>query len=59
LTEISSLFYAAYKEMNKSIEEGQKWIKGKIEKDYKKLSERSRVKYRNAFYVIINLLGIE
>jgi uncharacterized protein len=59
LTEISSLFYAAYKEMNKNIEEGQKWIKGKIEKDYKKLSERSKEKYRNEFCVIINLLGTE
>jgi uncharacterized protein len=59
LTEISSLFYAAYKEMNKSIEEGQKWIKEKIEKDYKKLSERSKKKYKNEFCVIINLLGTE
>ncbi|MDR2476754.1 MAG: HD domain-containing protein [Treponema sp.] len=58
LTEIGSLFYAAYKEMGKTIEEGQKWIKGKLEKDYKKLSERSKEKYKNEFDIIINLLEI-
>jgi uncharacterized protein len=56
LIEISSLFYAAYKEMGKSIEEGQKWIKEKLEKDYKKLSERSKEKYKNEFEVIIKAL---
>jgi uncharacterized protein len=59
LTEISSLFYAAYKEMNKTIEEGQRWIKGKLEKDYKKLSERSKEKYRKEFNIIIKLLELE
>jgi hypothetical protein len=52
LTEVSSLFYAAYKEMGKTIDEGQRWIKGKLEKDYKKLSERSKEKYRKEFDII-------
>ena len=56
LMEMPSLFYAAYREMNKTIEEGQKWIKGKLEKDYKKLSERSKEKYRKEFGIIIKLL---
>jgi uncharacterized protein len=56
LLEIGSLFFAAYKEMGKSIEEGQKWIKEKLEKDYKKLSERSREKYKNEFATIIKVL---
>ncbi|MDR2808783.1 MAG: HD domain-containing protein [Spirochaetaceae bacterium] len=56
LTEISSLFYAAYKEMGKSIEEGQKWIKEKIKKDYKKISERSKTKYKDEYETIIKLL---
>lgn len=56
LTEVSSLFYAAYKEMNMSIEKGQDWIKHKLEKDYIKLSERSREKYRNEFDTLIRLL---
>jgi uncharacterized protein len=56
LTEISSLFYAAYKEMDKTIEEGQEWIKRKLGKDYKKLSERSKEKYKKEFEIIIKLL---
>ncbi|MDR2150167.1 MAG: HD domain-containing protein [Spirochaetaceae bacterium] len=56
LTEIASLFYAAYKEMHKTIEEGQEWIKGKLEKDYKKLSERSKEKYKEEIETIIKLL---
>jgi uncharacterized protein len=55
--EIGSLFYAAYKEMGKSIEEGQEWIKKKIEKDYKKLSERSKIKYNDEFEAAITLLA--
>ncbi|MDR1867318.1 MAG: HD domain-containing protein [Treponema sp.] len=56
LTEIGSLFYAAYKEMGKTMEEGQKWIKRKMEKDYNKLSERSKLKYKNEFETVIKLL---
>ena len=56
LLEIGSLFYAAYKEMGKNIEDGQKWIKDKLEKDYKKLSERSKEKYKNEFEIIIKAL---
>jgi len=56
LTEVSSLFYAAYVQMKKSIEEGQKWIKKKLEKDYLKLSEKSREKYGNEFKVFIKIL---
>ena len=57
LLEISSLYYAAYKEMGKTIEEGQGWIKVKLEKDYKKLSEKSKEKYKKEFDMIIKLLG--
>jgi uncharacterized protein len=57
LTEISSLFYATYKEMNKTIEDGQNWVKTKLEKDYKKLSEKSKEKYKNEYNIILKLLG--
>jgi uncharacterized protein len=57
LLEIASLFYAAYKEMGKSIEEGQNWIREKLEKDYKKLSDRSKNKYKDEFDHAIQLLG--
>jgi uncharacterized protein len=56
LQEISSLFYVAYKEMGKNIEDGQKWVKNKLEKDYRKLSERSKEKYKNEFEIIIKAL---
>ena len=56
LQEIGSLFYAAYKEIGHSIEEGQEWIKEKLEKDYKKLSEKSKEKYKNEFEVIVRAL---
>jgi uncharacterized protein len=57
LTEISSLFYVAYKEMNKSIDNGQNWVKEKLEKDYEKLSNESKKRYKNEFELIIGLLG--
>jgi uncharacterized protein len=56
LTKISSLYYAAYREMGKTIEEWREWIKGKLEKDYKKLSEKSKEKYKKEFNMIIKLL---
>jgi len=56
ITEIGSLFYAAYKEMGKSIDEGQKWIKEKLERDFEKLSERGKERYKNEFDVIIKLM---
>jgi len=56
LLEIGSLFYAAYREMEKDIEEGQNWIKEKLEKDYKKLSEKSKEKYKKEFDIIIKIL---
>jgi uncharacterized protein len=56
LRALGSLFYLAYKERGKSIEEGQKWIKEKLEKDYKKLSDKSKEKYKNEFEVIIKTL---
>ena len=59
LLEIGSLFFAAYKEMGKSIDEGQKWIKEKLEKDFKKLSEKSKEKYGNNFKKMIAALDEE
>jgi uncharacterized protein len=56
LTEIASLFYAAYKEMNKTIDEGQRWVKEKMEKDYKKLSEKSKIKYKKEYETVIKIL---
>jgi len=56
LLEIGSLFYAVYKQMGKNIEDGQIWIKEKLEKDYRKLSEKSKEKYKKEFEIIIKAL---
>jgi hypothetical protein len=42
--------------LGKSIEEGQEWIKGKLEKDYLKLSAKSKEKYKNEFETVIRIL---
>jgi uncharacterized protein len=54
--EISSLFYFAYNRMEMSIDEGQEWVKNKLKKDYQKLSERSKMKYKNEFEIITKIL---
>lgn len=56
LKEISSLFYAAYVELGMNIEDGQRWIREKIIKDYRKLSAGSREKYKADFEYMIALL---
>ena len=56
LFEIGSLFYAAYKEMGKNLEDGQRWIKEKLEKDYKKLSKKGKEKYKNEFESVLKIL---
>lgn len=39
---IPSLFYLVYHEMNLSIEEGEEYLKKKLERDYNKLSDSTR-----------------
>jgi hypothetical protein len=57
--EVGSLFFAVYKEMGKGIDEGQKWIKEKLEKDFKKLSRKGKEKYGNNFKIMIEALDTE
>jgi uncharacterized protein len=49
MIEISSLYYVAYKEMNMSIDEGRNWISGKIDRDWKKMSQRSKELYEELY----------
>jgi uncharacterized protein len=56
---IGSLFYTAYMHMGKSMDEGQKWVKEKLEKDYVKLSEKSKEEYSNEFRTVIKILDTE
>ena len=57
MLEISSLFYAAYREMNMTIDDGRKWISGKIERDWHKMSGRSRMLYESTYRTIAELLS--
>ncbi|ULQ58580.1 HD domain-containing protein [Brucepastera parasyntrophica] len=57
LKECPSLFYSAYREMGMTIGEGKKWVREKLLRDYRKLSERSREKYRTEFEVLTGLLN--
>lgn len=54
--EISSLFYLVYKEQNLGIDEGVAWIKGKLERDWNKLSEQGKLKFKNRYTQILEVL---
>ena len=56
MTEISSLFYAAYIEMKMNIEDGKTWIRKKIQRDWEKMSEQSRSLYKLRFNAILEVL---
>lgn len=53
---IPNLLYLAYKEKNMGIEEGKEFVKNKLERSYKKLSDESKIfykeKYENAMKVL-------
>jgi uncharacterized protein len=55
LLEVPSLFYSVYKERGMTIEEGQAWVCRKLKKDFKKLSDRSKEKYREKYDTVIGL----
>ncbi len=57
IQEIGSLFYVAYKEMNMSIDDGIEWIKSKIQRDWNKMSEKGRRKFKKKYDEIIAILG--
>ena len=53
---IPSLFHLAFGERKMSLEDGTEFVKGKIERDYNKLSQRTREllteKYKNIIEVL-------
>ena len=53
---LSSLFYLAYVERKMSIEEGTNFVKRKLERSFKKLSDDSKIFYKEKFYNIMKLL---
>jgi uncharacterized protein len=56
IQEIGSLFYVAYKEMNMSIDDGVEWIKGKIQRDWNKMSEKGKSRFKRKYDEIMGIL---
>jgi HD superfamily phosphodiesterase len=56
IQEVSSLFYLVYKEMNLSIEEGTKFIKNKITRDWNKMSSKGQSILENRYLAVMNIL---
>jgi hypothetical protein len=57
IQEIGSLFYVAYKEMDMSIDDGIEWIKGKIQRDWNKMSENGKNRFKRRYDEIMRILG--
>jgi uncharacterized protein len=57
MTEISSLFYAAYRELGMSIEGGTEWIRAKVDRDWQKMSPRAQAKYKSTYEMLRELLA--
>lgn len=55
---IPSLFSLVYKEMDLSISEGKEYVRKKLERDYNKLSERTRKILENRYKNIIDVLFV-
>ena len=53
---IPSLLYLAYKEKNLSIEDGKEFVKGKLERSFKKLSSDSKIFYEEKFKNVMSFL---
>ena len=54
---VPSLLYLAYVERQMSIEEGIRFVKGKLERSFCKLSEESKVFYEDKYRQVISVLG--
>ncbi len=53
---IPSLLYLAYKEKNMNIEEGKNFVKNKLERSFKKLSNESKNFYKEKFENVMKIL---
>lgn len=56
---IPSLFSLVYKTKKMSIEDGKKYVKSKLERDYNKLSSKTREKLKERYDNIIKLLFVK
>ena len=55
---IPSLFSLVYKEMNLSISDGKEYVRRKLERDYNKLSPRTRELLKNRYKNIVDVLFV-
>ncbi len=53
---IPSLLYLAYKERNMNIEEGKDFVKNKLKRSFKKLSDESKIFYKEKFENVMKIL---
>ncbi len=53
---ITSLFSLAYKELSLGVDEGADYVRKKLERDYTKLSERTRAELKERYNEIIKVL---
>ena len=56
---IPMLFSKAYGKLDLSISDGKEWVRQKLERDYNKLSERTRTKLQDRYNNIVNVLFID
>lgn len=56
---IPSLFSLVYKTKKMSIVEGREYVRKKLERDYNKLSDRTKVKLKNRYLNILNVLFVK
>lgn len=54
---VPSLLYLAYVKRNLDIDEGKEFIKAKLIRSYGKLSEKSKIFYREKFQQVMNVLN--
>lgn len=55
---IPSLFSLVYKKMDLSISDGKEYVRKKIERDYNKLSERTRIMLEDRYRKIMEVLFV-
>ena len=56
IEQIGSLFYLVYKELDMGIEEGIEYINGKINRDWSKMSEKSKELFKYNYEKVIDVI---
>ncbi|MGH4137104.1 hypothetical protein [Clostridium sp.] len=57
IEQIGSLFYLVYKELNMEIEEGIQYINGKINRDWNKMSGKSKKLFKDKYERVIDVIN--